>query len=171
MLPPPTGPFNLAEHFLGDRLREGLGERTAILCGERSFSYREVDAMACRFAHRLTRAGIEPEERVGVDTHIVLVPSPGGPVPTPIPMPFNGTLLERLAQGVEIEDCAVALKGSKAKNMPPHIPMGGPFQSPPDTTGEIMEGSSTVMVEETPVARMGDKANTCTIPQPHRGER
>jgi len=61
--PPPKGPFNLADHFLGDRLREGLGERPAILCGERSFSYREVEAMACRFAHR-SPSRVEPEERV-----------------------------------------------------------------------------------------------------------
>ena len=30
---------------------------------------------------------------VGTDTHILLVPSPGGPVPTPTPLPFNGKLL------------------------------------------------------------------------------
>jgi len=28
---------------------------------------------------------------VGIDTHIVMVPSPAGPVPTATPMPFSGS--------------------------------------------------------------------------------
>jgi len=29
---------------------------------------------------------------IGTDIHIIMVPSPGGPVPTPMPNPFNGTI-------------------------------------------------------------------------------
>jgi len=36
---------------------------------------------------------------VGTDTHILLVPSPGGPVPTPTPLPFSG----RLASGTSTD--------------------------------------------------------------------
>ena len=103
---------------------------------------------------------------VAVDTHIVMVPSPGGPVPTPMPLPFNGVLVDALAEGVQIENCAAAVQGSKAKNTPPHIPPGGPFQSPPDNTGEIMRGAATVLVEDAPLARLGDPANTCNDPAP-----
>jgi len=35
-------------------------------------------------------AAKEGDKVVGVDTHIVMIPSPAGPIPTPTPMPFNG---------------------------------------------------------------------------------
>ncbi|MDD9940436.1 MAG: hypothetical protein OXU20_05170 [Myxococcales bacterium] len=31
---------------------------------------------------------------VGVDTHIVMVPTPAGPVPTPLPQPFVGIVFD-----------------------------------------------------------------------------
>ncbi|MDD9947852.1 MAG: hypothetical protein OXU20_42830, partial [Myxococcales bacterium] len=31
---------------------------------------------------------------VGVDTHIVMVPTPAGPVPTPLPQPFVGMVFD-----------------------------------------------------------------------------
>ena len=58
---------------------------------------------------------LEGDKVVGVDTHIIMVPSPGGPVPTPIPHPFNGTLNDSLSTSVKIENKAVALIGSVAK--------------------------------------------------------
>ena len=36
----------------------------------------------------------EGDQVVGTDTHIVMIPSPGGPVPTPLPHPFVGQLDE-----------------------------------------------------------------------------
>ena len=47
---------------------------------------------------------LEGDKVVGVDTHIVMIPSPGGPVPTPIPHPFSGTLNESLSTTVKIEN-------------------------------------------------------------------
>ncbi len=36
----------------------------------------------------------------GTDVHIVLTPSPGGPVPTPVPLPFSSpTLWRRVRDG------------------------------------------------------------------------
>ena len=42
--------------------------------------------------------------------------------------------------------------GSKAINMPPHIPAPGPFQSPPKNQGEVIHGSATVMINGKPAA-------------------
>ncbi|MFO0549071.1 MAG: PAAR domain-containing protein [Polyangiaceae bacterium] len=101
---------------------------------------------------------------VGLDTHIIMVPSPGGPVPTPTPHPFNGILQEQLSSDVIVNHMPVAVVGSVANNTPPHIPMGGPFQTPPDNRATISQGSSTVFANHKPVARNGDPAQCCNDP-------
>jgi len=103
---------------------------------------------------------------VAVDTHIIMVPSPGGPVPTPTPMPFNGTIVSGCSTDVLIENKPAAVVGSKAQNTPPHVPTGGPFQKPPTNQGTIVKGSATVLINNKPAARAGDKAMTCNDPAP-----
>jgi uncharacterized Zn-binding protein involved in type VI secretion len=77
-----------------------------------------------------------------VDTHIVMVPSPGGPVPTPTPgHPFNGMINGSLSTTVRI--------------------MGMPTNQ-----GTIITGSATVRINGQPAARNGDTANTCNDPAP-----
>ena len=101
---------------------------------------------------------------VGIDTHIVMIPGPGNPVPTPLPNPFYGPLNGELSSSVFIDDHAAATKGSEAENSPPHIPAGGPFQTPPSNKGTVVEGSTSVFADGKPVARHGDRANTCNDP-------
>ncbi len=60
----PPERFNIADYFLDDRVREGLGERTALITDRGTYSYADVQALANRFAHVLVRAGVEPEQRV-----------------------------------------------------------------------------------------------------------
>jgi uncharacterized Zn-binding protein involved in type VI secretion len=102
---------------------------------------------------------------VGLDTHIVMIPSPGGPVPTPVPMPFNGTLDAALASTVFINNQPAAVKGSTATNQPAHIPAGGPFQRPPSNQGAVDAGSEAVFFNNQEAARMGDLVKTCNDPQ------
>jgi len=106
-----------------------------------------------------------------VDTHIVMVPSPGGPVPTPTPgHPFAGMIQGGLSTNVTIMGMPAATVGSTATNQPPHIPIGGPsFQIPPTNQGTITRGSSTVTINGKQVARQGDQAQTCDDinPLPH----
>ena len=103
---------------------------------------------------------------VGVDTHIVMVPSPGGPVPTPLPHPFAGTLTGGCSTNVMIGGQPAATLGSTATNAPPHIPQGGPFQIPPTNQGTVMKGSATVLINNKPAARTGDTVMTCNDPAP-----
>jgi benzoate-CoA ligase family protein len=56
--------LNIADWFLEARLREGCGDRTAILCGERSLTYAEVAADSHRVGNALRALGVEPEQRV-----------------------------------------------------------------------------------------------------------
>ena len=99
-----------------------------------------------------------------LDTHIIMIPSPGGPVPTPLPHPFNGILSGSLSSDVMIMGMPAAVVGSTADNTPPHIPQGGPFQKPPSNKGQIITGSATVLINGKPAARNGDTALTCNDP-------
>lgn len=109
-------------------------------------------------------AAKEGDDVVGVDTHIVLVPSASGPIPTPMPNPFRGPLNAELSRTVFVDEMAAATEGSKADNAPPHIPTGGTFQSPPADEATIQHGSSTVFADGKPMARNGDPAMTCNDP-------
>lgn len=104
---------------------------------------------------------------MATDIHIVMIPSPGGPVPTPLPHPFSGILDSNLSTNVKIMGKPAATVGSMASNTPPHIPQGGPFQVPPTNKGTILMGSGTVMINNKPAARNGDKAQTCADPVPN----
>jgi uncharacterized Zn-binding protein involved in type VI secretion len=102
---------------------------------------------------------------VATDTHILMVPSPGGPVPTPTPLPFNGQLMDNLSPDVKINGLPAATQGSIAKNMPPHIaPPPTTFSKPPTNQGQVIIGSQTVLVNNKPLARVGDQVMTCNDP-------
>lgn len=109
-------------------------------------------------------AAKQGDQITAVDTHIVLIPSPGGPVPTPLPHPFSGILNGNLSANVKVMGLPAATQGSTAMNTPPHIPQGGPFQIPPRNQAQIMIGSATVMINGKPAARNGDTALTCNDP-------
>ena len=102
----------------------------------------------------------------GTDTHIVLVPSPGGPVPTPTPLPFVGTITGGCSADVMINGQPAATVGSTATNNPPHIAPNGPFQIPHTNQGTVTMGSPTVMINNKPAARVGDSVQTCNDPVP-----
>lgn len=103
---------------------------------------------------------------VGTDIHIILVPSPGGPVPTPTPMPFNGVIQGGCSPDVLIGGAPAATLGSTATNVPPHLPIGGPFANPPTNQATIIKGSTSVLINKNPAARSGDTAITCNDPAP-----
>lgn len=75
---------------------------------------------------------------VGIDLHIILIPTPGGPVPTPIPHPFIGLVFD-VGDYIPFIGSTVnvnfiprgnagtgGMLGSKV-----HIPIGGPFAMAP----------------------------------------
>jgi len=68
----PPERFNIADYFLGDRIREGRGDRRALITDEGELTYAEVEDTASRFATILRRADVRPEERV-------LIALPDGP--------------------------------------------------------------------------------------------
>ncbi|MGI9041568.1 MAG: benzoate-CoA ligase family protein [Gemmatimonadales bacterium] len=56
--------LNIADYFLDARVREGRGDRTALITDAGRLSYREVQALANRYANVLGSAGVAPEQRV-----------------------------------------------------------------------------------------------------------
>jgi len=101
---------------------------------------------------------------VGIDTHVLMVPSPGGPVPAPTPMPFSGELSGDLSTNVLVEGKPAAVQGSSAANTPAHVPAGGSFQRPPSNRARVQAGSKRVLINNKPAAHLGNPAITCSDP-------
>jgi uncharacterized Zn-binding protein involved in type VI secretion len=116
-------------------------------------------------------AAKQGDQVTAVDIHIVMVPSPGGPVPTPLPHPFFGMLDGGLSMNVNIMGKPAAMVGSTAMNQPSHLPTppGTVFQIPPINQATVMRGSATVMINGKPAARAGDQTQTCADPIPNMG--
>ena len=60
----PPERFNIADHLLDARVREGRGSRVALVTDQRTWSYRDVQDLANRFGNLLREAGVMPEQRV-----------------------------------------------------------------------------------------------------------
>jgi uncharacterized Zn-binding protein involved in type VI secretion len=111
-------------------------------------------------------AAKQGDKVVGTDTHIVMVQTGPSTTPTPLPHPFSGMLSGGLSTDVKIGGQPAAVVGSTADNTPPHVPTtpGASFQKPPSNKGTVQQGSPTVMINNKPAARNGDKALTCNDP-------
>ena len=67
-------------------------------------------------------AAKQGDQVVATDTHIIMIPSPGGPVPTPLPHPFTGQIDGGLSSDVNVEGKPAAVQGSTATNaLPPGL--------------------------------------------------
>ncbi len=56
--------FNLAEYFLDSRIREGCGEKRAIVTDSKEFTYKEIFDLANQFGSCLRHVGAEMEHRI-----------------------------------------------------------------------------------------------------------
>lgn len=96
------------------------------------------------------------------DMHMIQPPGTSPPVLTL--HPFIGIIDGGLSTDVKVMGMPAATKDSTASNMPPHVPIGGTFVSPPMNKGTIMMGSITVFINGKPAARSGDTVKTCNDP-------
>ena len=104
------------------------------------------------------------DQIIGVDIHIVMIPTPLGPVPTPQPSPFRGAIKSAVSPNVFINKKNAATLLSTANNVPPHIPIGGPFQKPPTNKSKVILGSFSVFINKKPAARANDLCLDCNDP-------
>ncbi|MEZ4959579.1 MAG: DUF6531 domain-containing protein [Saprospiraceae bacterium] len=102
---------------------------------------------------------------MGVDIHIIQPPGPVPPIP--IPHPFIGMILDPMdfvpmvGATVYVNNMPRAQAGTAAKDIPPHIPIGGVFVKPPANEGEMFMGSATVNVEGAPFSFMANPVLSC----------
>ena len=106
------------------------------------------------------------DDRVmGMDVHIMVVPSGTGTTTAPLPHPFMGKLDDGLSDDVSIGDKKAALKGSKAKHddsMHMQLPGTIKFQNNPKKEGEVTGGTSpTVKINGKETAVIGSLVTTC----------
>jgi uncharacterized Zn-binding protein involved in type VI secretion len=106
------------------------------------------------------------DQVIGTDKHIVLVVTPTGTVPQLLPNPFAGMIDGNCSPDVTIDGQPAATVGSTASNKPKHVPVGGSFQVPPTDSGTVQQGSSSVLINNKPAARIGDPVMTCNDPAP-----
>ena len=109
-------------------------------------------------------AARQGDQIIATDIHIIMIPTPGGPVPTPLPHLFTGIIDGNLSKDVKIMGLPAATADSTATNIPPHIPQGGPFQKPLTNKAQIIMGSATVHINGKMAAKNGDTAMTCNDP-------
>lgn len=102
----------------------------------------------------------------GVDMHIIMIPTPAGEIPTPIPHPFNAKITKGVSTNVKIDGKPAAMMGSQTENQPQHVPQGPRFMVNPTNKGTIMLGSTSVFINKKAAARQGDKVLTCNDPAP-----
>ncbi|GAA0944912.1 PAAR domain-containing protein [Virgisporangium aurantiacum] len=107
-------------------------------------------------------AARQNDQVTGTDTHLCVPPS-GPPVPTPLP--FVSLLQQALSGDVFINGLPAATQDSISKHTPPHIPPPPmTFSKPPTNQGKVLVGSQTVLVNNKPLARVGDAVMTCNDP-------
>jgi benzoate-CoA ligase family protein len=121
--------MNLADLLLDTRLREGRGARVAVRTDTREWSYAEIAALAARFAHRLTEAGVVPEQRV-------MIALPDGPE-------YVGALFGALKTGGVVvmvnpalppDDIAWLVELSRARAVVTHRAQAEVFRAAADAT-------------------------------------
>ena len=56
--------LNLAGYFLDARVADGHGSFPAVRTDDRTWSYRDIASLSCRFAQMLEDVDVRPEERV-----------------------------------------------------------------------------------------------------------
>ncbi len=156
MAAPPTFPddFNLADYFLFDRLAEGLGDKVAILFGERRYTYAEVAERTSALAGFFAAAGVAREERVLIvlpDTpafawaffatlHHGAVVAMGNPEAPAADLAYlveytrasAVITLPRVAASIRP---ALAAAGLRALVLSPEVPTGGDVEADPDISG------------------------------------
>jgi benzoate-CoA ligase family protein len=105
--------FNASDHLVDRHVREGRGDRTAVVCADRTLTYRQLADETHRAAAGLLSLGVRPEERVllcmadGVELLSAILGALWiGAVPVPVSTMFTGAEL-----GVVAADCRARVLG------------------------------------------------------------
>jgi RHS repeat-associated protein len=114
---------------------------------------------------------------IGVDLHMVMVPTPAGPVPTPLPHPFVGYVYDPAGAAIGglmsggavlVNSLPAANTGMAVRALTKHLPTppGVSFapNDVPGNDGSIVTGSKTVSFGGSSAARLGSMVSSCNFP-------
>ena len=108
---------------------------------------------------------VDGDKVMGMDTHIMVVPSGNGTTTDPLPHPFTGKFKDKLAKDVTIKDKASALKDSIARHddsMHLQLPGTIKFQNNPKKEGKVTGGTSPkVKINGKEAAVIGSLVSMC----------
>ena len=142
--------FNAAEWFIGRHVREGRGDRVAIVSDDATLTYAELDDGVRRFAAALRRAGVHPGDRVAFilnDSPLLSIGFWGAIAAGAVAVPTNTLLLPRDHQKI-VADCDARVLVVDAGIAPVIGPAIAPVIGP--TIGRSAEGSWPGAVVWTP---------------------
>src|SRR5262245_45638847 len=119
---------------------------------------RRIDGYSADGEISMSQAAKWGDPVLGVDLHMVMVPSPAGPVPTPLPHPFMGIVFDPLGaaigaglskacggggavyvNGLPVGNTGTTVKGTKHIPTPPGVSFAP--NDIPDNEGTIVTGS------------------------------
>jgi benzoate-CoA ligase len=137
-------PFNASDYLVDRHVREGRGERTAVLCGDRVLTYADLAGEIHRVAAGLAALGVRPEERVlfcmadGVELLSGILGAMWlGAVPVPVSTMFTGgelgTVVADSRARVLCLSHEFAAAGAAALELAPevrHVVLDGPADLP-----------------------------------------
>jgi uncharacterized Zn-binding protein involved in type VI secretion len=97
--------------------------------------------------------------------HMMPNPATGAPQPSP-PLPFSAPLLQGVVSTVLIAGKAAAVAGSSGMCTPPHVGLhpSDPFLAPPAQMGQVVSGSTTVLIGGQPAATAQSQCTCCAVP-------
>jgi len=114
---------NIAELFLDARLREGRGDRPALLTDSRTWSYAEIHALANRYGNLLAAAGANPDDRI-------VIALPDGPdyVGALFGTLKIGAVVVMVNPGLPATEIAALLEYTRARLVVAHAESAAPFR-------------------------------------------
>lgn len=97
-------------------------------------------------------------------THQMPNPATGLPQPTG-PLPFDAPLTVGLASSVLVGGRPAAVRGSSGFATPPHVGLHAtdPSVSPTNQRGEVVTGSTSVLIEGSPAATAASACTSCGV--------
>ncbi len=149
--------LNAYEFFLGDRLSEGLGDRTALRLDEGDLDYLSVDRLVAGFERALADSGVEREDRV-----LIVMPDGPGFVAALFATMRMGAVVVMLNPGLTAGDMGALVEKSRASAAVVHPDFTAHFESVPKEWSPVIVDPTTVTpgdhVRDPAPTRPGDPA-------------
>jgi uncharacterized Zn-binding protein involved in type VI secretion len=94
--------------------------------------------------------------------HLIPNPATGAPQPGP-PLPFSAPITQGTVSTVLIGGQPAAVVGAMGYNSPPHVGLhpADPFMAPPTQIGQVVSGSTSVLVGGLPAATQMSQCTVC----------